>query len=296
MNELTNEKCPVCGEPLEQDGKNIVYCPDCGRPVHENCWTGTCPDIELHKNGYEWRQEAPQQTADDEADEPAPDNSVFGTATDINTAYNDPEEFFRKVNAQYSSDDKRLDEETEIGVSPRELFFYCNANNGHFVRFQTMLFMAQTGKKVRFGLMSGLLKPFFQFYRGMYLTGLLILLAQIILSLPTIIYYYGLMYYSAAVESLVNGGGFLAALSLSSYMSLGLTVLLFLFGDYLQLIHSVRQIKSLRRYAVNMPQQDYYALLSEKGRGRPIRMIIALLVQLLAIGVAFLILSRIYPV
>ena len=44
-----NERCAICGEPIEADDKKI-FCPDCGAPMHEDCYQleGKCPNAEHH--------------------------------------------------------------------------------------------------------------------------------------------------------------------------------------------------------------------------------------------------------
>jgi|GEM_PF-1929941 len=44
-----NERCAICGEPIEDDDKKI-FCPDCGAPMHEDCYliNGKCPNSDKH--------------------------------------------------------------------------------------------------------------------------------------------------------------------------------------------------------------------------------------------------------
>ena len=44
-----NERCAICGEPIDGDDKK-VFCPDCGAPMHEDCYqlAGKCPNAEQH--------------------------------------------------------------------------------------------------------------------------------------------------------------------------------------------------------------------------------------------------------
>lgn len=44
-----NERCAICGEPIDDDD-NKVFCPDCGAPMHEDCYelAGKCPNSDNH--------------------------------------------------------------------------------------------------------------------------------------------------------------------------------------------------------------------------------------------------------
>ena len=295
MDELKNERCPVCGELFSLSGyKDTVYCPDCGRPVHAACWQGGCPDEALHGTGYQWHSEAEAEVAS----APAPRERTESTYT-VETMYDRPEyinpdELYARLAEEYSKENEALDEKAFMGVSARELYHYTNAENGHMLRFQIMLYMAKTGKKVRFGLLSGLLAPYAQFYMGLTALGLLILLVQTVFSLPDIVYYFAMLFPSDSMTQLVNSGGFMSAYGITSYLSFGLTVLMCLFGDYLQLLHAVKQIKILREMCSEMPRREYYRCLEEKGSYKGLRLVVGIVLQFVLIGAVVLIFRNVY--
>lgn len=55
MQEYHNKCCGECGEKFTE-GDNIAICPDCGTPIHKECWKGTCPNEEKHAEGFDWNK------------------------------------------------------------------------------------------------------------------------------------------------------------------------------------------------------------------------------------------------
>ncbi len=52
-----NMHCGICSNAFSDDDE-IVYCPDCGTPMHRECWdeNKVCPNQEKHSDGYEWAE------------------------------------------------------------------------------------------------------------------------------------------------------------------------------------------------------------------------------------------------
>jgi len=46
-------KCGICEKEFEK-GEDVVVCPECGTPMHRNCYktTGVCPAADKHSDGY----------------------------------------------------------------------------------------------------------------------------------------------------------------------------------------------------------------------------------------------------
>ena len=55
MQEYYNKICAQCGEKFEEND-NIAICPDCGTPIHKDCWNGHCPNEAKHKDGFDWNK------------------------------------------------------------------------------------------------------------------------------------------------------------------------------------------------------------------------------------------------
>ena len=49
-------RCGVCDTPFK-DSEDIVYCPECGTPMHRECWDKDkkCPNEDKHGEGFEWK-------------------------------------------------------------------------------------------------------------------------------------------------------------------------------------------------------------------------------------------------
>lgn len=302
MDKNTKEKCPVCGECFaECDEHEIAYCPDCGRPVHAACWQGECPDKDKHGDGYTWVEPysdedmpfraKPERVTEDDGN--YSDYKFFGEEPE----FIDPDTFYNKVLDEISDPEmsEELDSKHLMGVSARELFMYTNVKKGRMLRFQIFRFMAETGKKVRFGLLSGLLAPYSQLYTGVTGLGILLVIVQTIFSLPNMILMYAMTFPSEQLDAVVNSSGFVSAGMTLSYLSFALTVLLCLFGDYLHLINATNNIKKLRRKFNGAPKNEYYTALEEKGEYRMWRVLLGVGIQLVLVAAVFTVLRLVFP-
>lgn len=72
LNNMENENkeiCVCCGKSIEEG--QAVYCPDCGAPMHRDCWQekGGCPLKDKHGGGFTWQpaENASQNTANSSA-------------------------------------------------------------------------------------------------------------------------------------------------------------------------------------------------------------------------------------
>lgn len=55
LESVNKEICVCCGKKIE--GETAVYCPECGAPMHRDCWieNGGCGLKEKHGNGFTWQ-------------------------------------------------------------------------------------------------------------------------------------------------------------------------------------------------------------------------------------------------
>lgn len=302
MDKNTKEKCPVCGQCFADcDESEIAYCPDCGRPVHTACWQGECPDKDKHGSDYTWVESHAQEDARfrsqsekvTEDDSNYSDYKFFGEEP----AFINPDEFYNKVLDDFSDPEMKeeLDSKHLMGVSARELFKYTNVKKGRMLRFQIFLYMAETGRKVRFGLLAGLLAPYSQLYTGVTGLGILVLVVQTIFSLPSMILMYAMTFPSDELNAIVNSSAFVSAGMTLSYLSFGLTVLLCIFGDYLHLVNATNNIKKLRQKYNGAPINEYYTALEEKGDYKMSRVLLGVAIQVALIAILFTVLRFVFP-
>lgn len=249
MEELINVKCGLCGEQFKETD-DIAYCPECGAPAHRSCWQteGECPCAELHGKGFRWS--SPREAAHDEA-----------------------QEYRRQAEIDFC-------EKKYMGVSEREMMYFLNARTPQgLYRMAVLRNMAETNRKLSFNAFAGILSPYNQFYKGMSLFGLLVLLLDFVTSLPQIIIYYTSFVAGNTAQTLAENPSLLGVMELLSYLHVGVMLLLCLFGDYLYLLYMVKTIKRVRLSFEDESSEDYALALAEAGRGRMSRVVVCLGLQ-----------------
>lgn len=67
-----HEHCGICGSGINENEEK-VYCPDCGTPMHRECWDRKhcCPNAEKHGSGFAWSE--PSANAERKPYEPVRD-------------------------------------------------------------------------------------------------------------------------------------------------------------------------------------------------------------------------------
>lgn len=282
MSDLDKEICSFCGHSLDSD---IVFCPICGTPMHRECWDleKKCPNEALHAEGFVWQSEIkdePEATDEPQVkplynDEDIPRGTPFG-------------EYF----ANMPKGDENPDEEKYMGVSERELAHFCNlAQPQGIFRLSALKNMAQSGKKISFSIFSGLLKPYYQFYRGMQAEGFIILFLQTLFSLPQLFLYMCAMMKPALAETLATNSAFYSVASIANYLGMAFTIAMCLFGDYLYLRFATHKIKQLREVCREKPQEEYLGILAQAGTPRMVRVLEGLIFQLIITIALMLIIS-----
>ncbi len=194
MTDCTGQTCPLCNRRL-LDNEDIAVCPDCGTPHHRECYkeNGSCANTELHQQGFVWSPSSP---------EPLPKSCSNCNATNDPTSSfcsscgkplgapmpleveNDKSfmdaisvlEAFNQVTNVTENEEidgiKITDWTTYIGKSaPRYLFSFKR--------------MDVTKQKVQFCLSAMFFAPFYFMYRRMWMMGILALIIDIVLSVPT---------------------------------------------------------------------------------------------------------------
>ncbi len=289
MSRFANKKCPICHAPFTEKA-DIVVCPECGTPHHRQCYLakGHCGVEEYHAQGFVWNgllpdEEAaqPEQTA--QQPEPAHDPHRGEYPAGVPNPeprpefrgmdkIQDPEEYYKRFQ-MLVTDDVRGDD----GVSLHELCAFAAKSVYHYGRAFSTFRGEITGRKssVFMNICSGMFLPVHQFYRKMDCLGVATLLITVLFMLPELLISGGII----DLESLSDAGhGILSMIYMAcNFGSLLLTVMLWLFGDYLYYKHAVRQIKKIRsRFEGNLGE-EYYAALVEKGRPSWLRAVVGFL-------------------
>lgn len=236
------EICAICGLPLAEE--ETVICPDCKTPMHRACFErdGRCPNEARHAFGYVYRPAGRQEP----------------TVIPMPQSFEDYIEKIQEREREHGT------ERTCFGVNHAELVHFLGVHNLSTPRFYSLFFhMADTGRKVSFNFLAGLLMPFYQLYRKMTGPSVILLLAALIASIPQLI---------AQTMILLRQGGtaipgeLFDMIEIFSYVYLVLRVLVILFNDYIYMRWSVGRILSLREQYRGAPEAEYMAALERAGK------------------------------
>lgn len=249
--------CDICGKELLKDDEK-VYCPECGTPVHKECWEASpvCPNAYRHDKGYDWDKEHSHISPSAGSEQPEPQVSP-------KMVY---ESFPQMIMEHPIKSDEDGEELTCCGVKQSELMHFLGMNNFSTPRFFTLFMnMANTGKVISLNLSAWFFMPLYHFYRRMTGPAVLLTLATFVLMIPTLIY--EVAYWS-------GGDGISAASSLSSivnittYIMMAVRILMLLFNDYIYMRWSVSKILSIRERYKDAPTDEYYEALEHSGNPR----------------------------
>ncbi|MDE5973269.1 MAG: DUF2628 domain-containing protein [Eubacterium sp.] len=196
-----DEKCPVC-DKLFNESDDIVICPHCATPHHRECYNqlGHCANKEKHKDGFDYRAEqkesSAQHTDDGFANEQPQKNSSTKTVCrscgaeidksapfcnhcgerQLNPVY---EKFSPVFNQEFSDNaGKYADSDTSIdGVSAEDVAITVKTNTSRFLpKFVK-------NKKISWNWAGFIFGPYYLFFRKMYKEGIVALAAGLIANL-----------------------------------------------------------------------------------------------------------------
>lgn len=249
--------CDICGNKLD-NGEEIVYCPECGTPVHSLCWekTHVCPNEARHASGYDWESDHRKRSR--------PEQEIRNT--DLTMRSISFENFPQMImeNPIRSSEDG--EELTCYGVKQSELLHFLGYENFSTPRFLTLfLNMANSGKVFSINLSAWFFAPFYHFYRRMTGPAIILSLATFILMVPTLLL--ELLYWSNSGNNVVNDPLANAA-TVTSYIMILVRVLILIFSDYIYMRWSVNKILTLRERYKDATTDEYYAALEHSGNPR----------------------------
>lgn len=322
------EVCVCCGKRIE--GEQAVYCPDCGAPMHRDCWqeNGGCGLKDKHGGGFAWQPPEEVPAAPSQArEEPRTDGygqnagkqpqNPYGQSPYNQSPYsqnpygsnqygqngkengqNDP---FGGIFGIRDGFEEKSEEEIEreysekkyMGVSQREMMCFMNVNSpSALYRVALFKYMAEHGKKMSLNFFAGCLSPYNQFYKGMIPLGLLIMAVNFITSLPQLIFMY-LSYFSPdKVESFMTSA-MTSAVSTLAFIQWSLVILLCLFGDYLYLLFMTKKIKKLRARFSDEASEEYLNALAAAGRPRISKVVICFGIYMVLMLLAMVVMAAI---
>lgn len=235
------EVCAICGLPLSEE--ETVVCPDCGTPMHRACYEreGRCPNEPRHAYGYVYRSDRGQPVT-------IPMPQSF-------------EDYIQKVQER---EKERGTERTCFGVNHAELVHFLGVHNLSTPRFYSLFFhMADTGRKVSFNFLAGLLMPFYQLYRKMTGPSIVLLLLFFIANIPQMIAQALLWTHQSTTAVPAE---LFTLIEYFSYAYLVIRVLVILFNDYIFMRWSVGRILAIREQYRNAPEAEYMAALERAGK------------------------------
>jgi|GEM_PF-454458 len=313
MSRFFNKLCPVCRQHFNESD-DVVVCPECGTPHHRACYNnlGTCGVESAHAEGFEWNgmlpDEQPEQPPESEQSAAAQEPSVFqtentdphhaeypggigytnttddgGVNNEVNGAPYDEmhghpfAEFYSHMQELTSDETRGAD-----GVSGKELSHFVGTSVLHYAQafsaFRTGVHKNGTIQPVKLFLnfCAGFFKPVHQFYRRMDALAIAVLILEGIMLIPDVL----LNYYPESALTLSMQSTLQSLLVVGTILSVGLTMLLCVFGDYLYYRFCVRRIKKIRQSYDDGKAEGYYEALTESGRPSKLRAVIGILAEL----------------
>lgn len=257
--------CGICGKPL-YDHDEKVYCPDCGTPVHTECWkmSPECPNSRFHGTGFDW--DASREKKTEKSSEPRRDNIGTGEEPDIDLRNINFESFPDMIMKNPIRSREDGEELTCHGVKQSELVHFLGLNNFSTPRFFTLFMkMANSGKVLSLNLSAWFFAPLYHFYRRMTGPAIILSLVTFVLMIPTMIM--EVMYWSSPESVMVNSS-LNSAATITSYIMIIVRVAILIFNDYIYMRWSVSKILALRERYKDADRDEYFAALEHRGNPR----------------------------
>ena len=210
MSLYTGLKCKVCDKTFAEED-DIVVCPDCGTPYHRSCYKekGECINYELHekKQSYSVNEEKAKKIGDtiicekcgmhnkplalfcDRCGNPITIEKSTSDERNVNTEENP---FPNMIKVDYNDKYCGFDPDEDFdGATTAELAEFIGDNNKFFLPIFKL--MKERKKKGTFNLSALLCPPAYFAYRKMTGTAIMSLIIQLVLWLPSIVYFLGSM-------------------------------------------------------------------------------------------------------
>ncbi len=189
-----NDTCPICQSEIDNTLK--VVCPTCGTPHHRECYmqNGRCANDELHSEGFVYEREPDvRYEAENKSlvckgcNNPLPDTAIFCPNCATPVFEKQPNGQFgnrQQSNQQYGYNpfvpppifkdpNRKID-----GVSAMDISLYTKNSSEYFINS----FGRQRGS---LNFAAAILGPIYLFYRKLYLHAAILMVLQVIISIPS---------------------------------------------------------------------------------------------------------------
>lgn len=292
MDKYKGIDCPICGKPLD-NGEVIAICPDCGAPYHRECILkeGKCIYQDLHEQGKLWenpKQKYEEHTQNMESrrcsrcgtlNDPS---CIFcevcgtilnNTEEDKNTSNNDtgwktqsniPPNFMEYN--PYNNPFGGIDPDDEIDEIPvKDWAIYIGQNTSYFIpKFKKM----SLGEKVvSFNLSSAIFGGFYYLYRKMYLWGAILLIINLMMSLPSWFVRLGTLLLQVQPDldyaKVFTSNSMIMVANICSILNLVLVLATGLLTNKLYRVHCRNNINKLKK--LDLSREQYVEKLNQKG-------------------------------
>lgn len=285
-------KCQFCEKPFEEND-DIVVCPECGTPYHRSCYleAGHCTNTALHESGESWQMIRKQELHDIKAEEKR-------TEIEEMEAERQRGEMPKMINAslydgiRLNPNDPTLgldpDEEYD-GVKLSEIAEFVSVNRFYYLPLFRL--MKQTGRKISFNFISMLFPQFYFANRKMWLGMILSLILKTVIQLPNALVTITERMGNRLPWLDIESAGFINLLNISVIADLIVSVLFFLFANYLYYRHAVRKVKKLR--AQSASEAEYRHGLQTEGGSNMWNVALALLIQCALASTIYMVLMAI---
>ncbi len=169
---FTNEKCPVCENPFNEND-DIVVCPYCGTPHHRECYKQNekCKNSELHESGFKWEPSFKEEENTQPQEEFKPNTKKFANNEQNKNQNDNP---FTNFEIPFPPPPQNsplhlFPEELEDGVSTMDV--------ASFVQFDALKYIQKffyiKGGKRTINWAAFFFAPYWFFYRKMYKLGII---------------------------------------------------------------------------------------------------------------------------
>jgi hypothetical protein len=298
MSRYDSIDCPICGKPLDS-GEEIVVCPECGAPYHRSCYLehGSCVFPDLHEKGEAWEAPNREEKYDGNASLRCsrcgtinPPHGIFcevcgnklsdspvppaGEQTSAPGGWQTPPAGQPPFQGGFGGFPQGMplnpyttpfggvapDEEID-GIPAKELAIFVGRNSHYFLpRFKEL---SRTRAKMinwsAFFFHGG-----YFLYRKMYLPAILVLLFNLLLSVPGTLLMMETMYGSDMLGfSIASVSTLTTANLLCSFAELAMRFFCGFLANTLYKGHCQKKITRLKAEFGNT--EDYYGILAKKG-------------------------------
>ena len=306
MSNYNGTKCISC-EEIFKDGDDVVVCPVCGTPYHRECYNkeGECINLTLHESGESWKPEYEQsESGTNQSAEPVkcircgaenPPQGLFCSKCGMPLSGNQGARPFNGANENMNGQDFErqfggfgmngfntmvLDENSDIdGIKLGDYAKYAGKNPisflANFIRF------GKNGSKISLNFSAFIVPELYFFYRKTPLIGVLMLLATVVISIPSIVFLgqSGMSGYTLLDTAFnLEDKNFLMISSICSYLEMGLRFLSGLFANYWYYKKARKDIIGIRNKNMNGDEQAVKQAIAEKGGVSWISVIVAVTV------------------